>query len=170
MCLTNRAAKIWRSSPHHQTIGPLIPSPVLSLHHGLPTMTTNEDKIKLYDSWTLERRAEEHQYDIACAMKWYTDPTATYNAVLALLDQVPRAPSCKLTYGRRRPPRLQRAGEDAGGARMQRGTRGSKGARCFQRVERQSKGSMSCVSLALGSRWLSSPGRLFFADHALDYV
>ncbi|KAF8128482.1 hypothetical protein K438DRAFT_1789476 [Mycena galopus ATCC 62051] len=51
-------------------------------------MTTNEEKIELYDSWTLERRAEEHQRDIDYAMRWSSDPTATYNVGTG---QLPRA-------------------------------------------------------------------------------
>ncbi|KAJ7431384.1 hypothetical protein FB451DRAFT_426631 [Mycena latifolia] len=67
------------------------PTPVVATGrriHLIPG-ATNQDKIELYDSWALERRTEEHQRDIGCAMKWYVDPTATYNGALALLDQVP---------------------------------------------------------------------------------
>jgi hypothetical protein len=60
-----------RSSARITKQSAIDPSPVLSL----PTITADE----LYDSWTLERRAEEHQRDIACAMKWYSHPMVTYS-------------------------------------------------------------------------------------------
>ncbi|KAJ7440529.1 hypothetical protein B0H11DRAFT_2099439 [Mycena galericulata] len=53
------------------------------------TATTNEEKIKLYDSWTHEERSEERSQEVVRALAWLQTPTATYSDALAILDQVP---------------------------------------------------------------------------------